>query len=97
VPDGADVRELVREWDTEPQSRRTAVLQVRQGTGYGLRRSASSVRSAPGRAGWDLAEVPFSDVGWYSEHLASFGADVVVMEPADLRDAVIGRLKGALT
>jgi proteasome accessory factor B len=97
VPDGADVRELVREWDTEPQSRRTAVLQVRQGTGYGLRRGASAVRPAPQRAGWDLVEVPFSDVGWYSEHLAWFGADVVVIEPADLRDAVIGRLKGALT
>jgi predicted DNA-binding transcriptional regulator YafY len=41
--------------------------------------------------------VPFSDVSWYSEHLASFGADIVVIEPADLRDAVIGRLKGVLT
>ena len=96
VPDGADVRELVREWDTEGP-RRTAVLQVRQGAGYGLRRGASAVRPAPQRAGWDLVEVPFSDVGWYSEQLASFGADVVVIEPADLRDAVIGRLKGVLT
>ena len=41
--------------------------------------------------------MPFSDVGWHSEQLASFGADVVVIEPADLRDAVIGRLKGVLT
>jgi predicted DNA-binding transcriptional regulator YafY len=54
------------------------------------------VRPAPERPGWDLVEVPFSDVGWYSEHLASFGADAVVIEPADLRDAVIGRLKGVL-
>jgi proteasome accessory factor B len=97
VPDGADVRGLVREWDTEPQPRRTAVLQVRQEAGYGLRRGASAVRPAPQRPGWDLVEVPFSDVAWYGEHLASFGADVVVIEPADLRDAVIGRLKGVLT
>ena len=96
VPDGADVRELVRQWDAEGP-RRTAVLQVRQGAGYGLRRSASAVRPDPQRPGWDLVEVPFSDVGWYSEQLASFGADLVVMEPADLRDAVIGRLKGVLT
>jgi proteasome accessory factor B len=94
VPPGIDVRELVRD---EPQARRTAVLQVRQGAGYGLRRGASAVRTAPERPGWDLVEVPFSDVGWYSEHLASFGADTVVIEPADLRDAVIGRLKGVLT
>jgi len=96
VPGDADVRELVREWDTEPQVRRTAVVQVRRGAGYGLRRGASAVRPDPQRAGWDLAEVPFSDVGWQSEHLAEFGADVVVIEPADLREAVIGRLKGAL-
>jgi proteasome accessory factor B len=95
VPPGTDVRELVREWDNTPQARR-AVLQVRQGGGYGLRRGASAVRPDPRRPGWDLVEVPFSDVGWHSEHIAWFGADAVVIEPADLRDAVIGRLKGAL-
>ena len=96
VPDDADVRELVREWDTEPQSRRTAMLRVRQGAGYGLRRGATAITPDPQRPGWDLVEVTFSDVGWQGEHLAWFGADVVVVEPADLRDAVIGRLKGAL-
>ncbi len=95
VPDGADVRALVREWDTTPQAR-VAVLRVRQGAGHGLRRGASTSRPDPKLQGWDLVEMPFSDVGWYGEHLASFGADVVVIEPADLRDAVIGRLKGAL-
>jgi proteasome accessory factor B len=95
VPDGADVRELVREWDV-PQAARTAVLQVRQGAGHGLRREASASRPDPQRPGWDLVEMPFSDVGWHGEQLASFGADVVVIEPADLRDAVIGRLKGVL-
>jgi proteasome accessory factor B len=94
VPAGTDVRELVREW--EPQARRTAVLQVRQGSGYGLRRGAGAVRPDPGRPGWDLVEVPFSDVSWHSEHIAESGADAVVIEPADLRDAVIGRLKGVL-
>ncbi len=96
VPDGVDVRELVREWDTTPQPLRTAVLQVRHGAGYGLRRGASDVRPDPEHAGWDLVEVPFSDVGWYGEHLASFGADVVALQPTDLREAVITRLKGAM-
>jgi proteasome accessory factor B len=95
VPPGTDVRTLVREWDNEPQAR-TAVLQVRQGGGYGLRRGATASRPDPERPGWDLVEMPFSDVGWHGEQLASFGADVVVIEPADLRDAVIGRLKGVL-
>ena len=47
-------------------------------------------------AGWDTISVTFSDVGWFAEHLASFGTDVVVLEPADLREAVITQLKGAL-
>ncbi len=96
VPDGADVREIVREWDVAPPTQRTAILQVRHGAGYGLRRGASADRPDPQRAGWDLVEVPFSDVGWYGEHLASFGADVVALQPTDLREAVIARLKGAM-
>jgi proteasome accessory factor B len=52
---------------------------------------------APGSTGgWDMISVPFSDVGWFAEHLASFGTDVVALEPADLREAVITQLKGAL-
>jgi proteasome accessory factor B len=95
VPADADVRELVREWDSEPP-RREALLRVRQGAGYGLRRGARGAAPDPQHEGWDLVRIPFSDVGWYGEDLASFGPDVVVLEPADLRDAVIGRLKGVL-
>jgi predicted DNA-binding transcriptional regulator YafY len=94
VPDGSDVRELVAEWDTQPAERHTAVLKIRAGTGFGLRRWATGEQ--PGSDGWDLVDVAFSDLSWFAEHIASFGADVVVSEPADLRDAVITRLKGAL-
>ena len=127
VPDGTDVRETVREWDTQPPAaQRTATVRVRPGAGHGLRRHATPGRTAPvpdspvpdsppmpespvpdrpgpgaGRtgtadAGWDTISVTFSDVGWFAEHLASFGTDVVVLEPADLREAVITQLKGAL-
>ena len=94
VPAGADVRELVRSWDDRPVPPRTAVLGVRAGAGLGIRRQAT--REVPGADGWDEVELPFAEVAWFSEHLASFGPDVVVREPADLRDAVITRLKGAL-
>jgi proteasome accessory factor B len=97
VPDGADVRAAVRAWDFEPPPQRTGVLRVRHGTGHSLRRHAVTATPAAGQPGWDVIEVPYSDTRWWSEHLASFGADVVVLEPPDLRDAVIGRLKGALT
>ena len=108
VPEGTDVRETVREWDTQPPAQqRAAVLRVRQGAGYGIRRYATAVPDPTGlpdsmgsgtgsTGGWDTISVPFSDVGWFAEHLASFGTDVVALEPADLREAVITQLKGAL-
>jgi proteasome accessory factor B len=95
VPSGTDVRAAVRDWDTEHQPPRTCLLRVRAGAGHGLRRYALSVSPAD-EPGWDLVELNYSDTGWWSEQVAKFGPDAVVLEPADLRDAVIGRLKGVL-
>jgi proteasome accessory factor B len=95
VPEGADVRAAVRAWDFDPPPQRTGVLRVRVGAGAGLRRHALAAEPAD-LPGWDIIKVPYSDSGWWSEQLASFGADVVVLEPADLREAVLGRLKGAM-
>ncbi len=94
VPAGTDVREIVRSWDSHPPERRTARVRVRAGSCFGLRRHASSEQ--PGPDGWDVLEVPFADVPWHAEQLASFGSDVIVDEPVDLREAVITRLKGVL-
>ncbi len=92
VPEGTDVRELVRDWDSSPPSHRTATLRVRAGAGYGLRRGALAERRSGD--GWDEVQVLFHDLGWYADYLASFGADVIAMDPPDLREAVIRRLKG---
>jgi proteasome accessory factor B len=95
VPDGTDVRELVRDRDSVPAPERTAVLRVRSGSGVGLRRRAVSAR-ADSEPGWDLVTTRFADVGWFADYAASFGPDAVVLDPPDLRDAVIRRLKGVL-
>jgi proteasome accessory factor B len=95
VPHETDVRAAVRDWDSQHPTPRTCVIRVRAGAGHGLRRYALGVTPAA-EPGWDLVELNYADTGWWSEHLASFGADAVVVEPADLRDAVIGRLKGVL-
>jgi len=95
IPPDTDVRAAVRDSSADPPALRTCTLRIRNGAGYGLRRHAVSIE--PDRvAGWDVAELNFADVGWWSEHVASFGADVVVLEPSDLRDAVIRQLKGVL-
>jgi proteasome accessory factor B len=92
VPPGTDVRELVRDWDSSPPAHRTATLRVREGAGHGLRRRALAER--PDGDGWDQLRVSFHDIGWYADYLASFGADVIALDPPDLREAVIRRLKG---
>jgi proteasome accessory factor B len=96
VPDGTDVRALVSDWDPVPAPERTAVLRVRSGAGVGLRRHAVSVRPEGPEPGWDLVTARFADVGWFADTTASFGPDVVVLDPPDLREAVIRRLKGVL-
>lgn len=95
VPPDADVRELVKSWDVSPVRDHVAVLRVRAGAGVGLRRWASEV-TPDETEGWDRVTVSFADVPWYADHLASFGPDVMVLEPPDLREAVIRRLKGVL-
>jgi proteasome accessory factor B len=108
VPPDADVREVVRTWDSAPTQEHTAVLRLRPGAGYGLRRYATPAPGVPGVPGvpgdadsspidpWDTLTVPYSDTGRFADDVASFGADVVVADPPDLRDAVIRRLKGVL-
>jgi proteasome accessory factor B len=65
---------------------------VRSGTGYGLRRSA--LAQQPGEDGWDEVQVSFHEVERFGDYLATFGPDVIAIDPPDLREAVIGRLKG---
>jgi proteasome accessory factor B len=97
VPDGADVGELVKDWDRTPPRDRTAILRIRAGAGLPLRHWARDVAAETGGAqGWDRVTLSFADAGWYADYLASFGPDIVVVDPPDLREAVIRRLKGAL-
>lgn len=96
VPDGTDVRELVSDRDSVPAPERTAVLRVRTGAGVDLRRHAVSVRSDDTEPGWDLVTTRFGDLVWFADLTAWLGPDAVVLDPPDLREAVIRRLKGVL-
>ena len=92
VPEGVDIRAMVGHQDRIAD--RTAVIRVRHGTCQGLRQLASAVR--PGDDGWDEVEITFHDPDRLGAWIASLGADAKVLDPPDVRDAVIRRLKGAL-
>ena len=97
VPDGADVREMVKDWDRTPPRDRTAVLRIRderrgRAAPLGARDHPRDRRGG----GWDRVTLSFADAGWYAEYLAEFGPDIMVLDPPDLREAVITRLKGVL-
>jgi predicted DNA-binding transcriptional regulator YafY len=74
---------------------RTAVVLVRAATCHGLRRSGRLVRGdAP--AGWERLEVGFAEVDRLADEVLGYGADVVAVEPPQLRAAVMGRLEEIL-
>jgi proteasome accessory factor B len=96
VPEGTAVRELVKDWDKPLAREHTAVLRVRAEAGSALHRWGQVTPDAE-RAGWDRVTIDYSDPEWYAGYLAWFGADVIVLGPPELREAVIRRLKGALS
>lgn len=73
---------------------RTAVLRITHGRGLHLRRDAVEVVDRGD--GTDTVHVPFSSSWDVAAEIASYGPDVVVLEPADLRDEVVRRLRAAV-
>ncbi len=95
VPPGTDVRELVKGMDMPLTREHTAVLRVRAEAGSALHRWGQ-VTPDGAHPGWDQVSIAYSDPDWYARYLASFGPDVLVIDPPELREAVIRRLKGSL-
>ena len=94
VPD-VDVAAEARALMTDEPSR-TARLRVRPGAGYGLRRRATPVTGGPepdAGAGWAELAVPFAQLDAFADEVLSYQDDVVVLEPVDLRDLVVARLR----
>ena len=67
-----------------------AILQVRPGAGYQLRRLATKSESADE---WDTIEVPIFDLDFLRNLILWHGDDVIVKAPAQLRNVVIVALE----
>lgn len=88
-PDGLDLLQFVAGTYQHGPPPKTATLAIRPGAAAGLRRYGTVVGEREGR---DVVEMGYGDVDWLAEWVTSFGTAVRVLEPADLRDAVIQRL-----
>jgi proteasome accessory factor B len=71
-----------------------AVLRVRVGAGHSLRHRARSVLDLDET--WSQVDVDFTDTEAFADEISSFGPDVLVEKPTELRESVIRRLTGAV-
>lgn len=94
VPADTDVHDITRRL-APPTTTETVVLLVREGAAHGMRRTADRVDAGVAgpdeRTGWDRVVVRRRAQGLVDEVL-SYGPDVVVLEPAAIREQVVGRL-----
>lgn len=90
VPADLDVRAVATQL-SPPGADGTARLRLREGAGLALRRRASQV-SAP-VDGWQDVTVPYGSDMELAGEVVELADDAVALEPAALRDAVVGRLR----
>jgi proteasome accessory factor B len=93
VPEGTDMKVLAQAL-FPPAPEVAAVLRIREGRGQSLRRFAESI--TPTGEGFDVVEIRYSSTWELASEVASYGPDVVVISPADVRETVIQRLRAAV-
>ncbi|HWA65899.1 MAG TPA: YafY family protein [Mycobacteriales bacterium] len=91
VPDGVDLGALVSATDAAPRTEALARVRVRHDRAMGLRRLTIDV--ADDGDGWDVVTVPCPDPHRLAEQVLGYGADAVILSPAEARDAVVHRLR----
>lgn len=92
VPPDHRPRDMIRTTVGE-QRQQQAVVRARDGRGQSLRRRAAGVRDAGD--GWFELTVVFTDAETFADEVTGYGPDVVVLEPAEVREVVVRRLAGA--
>lgn len=89
-PAGVDLISHVARWFGPVQRTGRATVLVQPGRAAGLRRWAHAVRSGP--VGDELV-LPYADAEGLAGILVGYGPDVRVLDPPEVREAVIQRLK----
>ncbi|MEP7056122.1 MAG: WYL domain-containing protein [Actinomycetota bacterium] len=90
-PDDLDPLAMVGSMDDESMSG-VAMLRLANGAAWNLRRAASSEQPDE-LDGWTSCKLAYGDTERFAAYLVGFGPDVQVCEPADLKEAVVRRLR----
>jgi proteasome accessory factor B len=93
VPDGTDIRAIVVSTNDDTEAL-AASLRVRQGAAFGLRQRATSITHLDD--GWDRVELTVAHAERLADEVVGYGADVIILEPAAARAAVVARLRESL-
>ncbi|WP_375433001.1 helix-turn-helix transcriptional regulator [uncultured Friedmanniella sp.] len=89
VPEDLDLRALARSLAPREPTERT-VLAIRPGRAPGLRRRSEAAQSDQALPpGFEVVAVGFSDLSSAAEEITRHAADVVVLEPVELRELVL--------
>src|SRR5215467_2677272 len=89
-PPNVDLISYVASWSGHPEHTKRTTLLVTPGRAAGVRRWAESV--TPSERG-DLVVVGYSDACGFASWIVGYGAEVEVLDPPEVREAVIARLK----
>lgn len=90
VPAGVDLPTLVSASDP-PTTDAMARVRVRHDRAMGLRRQTVDIVDEGN--GWDVVTVPCPDPHRLAEQVLGYGADAVILSPAEARDAIVSRLQ----
>jgi proteasome accessory factor B len=90
VPPGVDLTALVSANDPR-DSQAMARIKIRHDHAIGLRRQTVDI--ADEGDGWDVVTVPCPDPHRLAEQVLAYGADAVLLSPAEAREAVVRRLQ----
>jgi proteasome accessory factor B len=89
-PTGVDLISYVAHWSGPGERTGRARVLVVPGRADGVRRWAEKVEAGPDG---DVVSLRFGEAHSFARWLVGFGADVTVLEPDEVRDAVIERLQ----
>ena len=100
VPADVDIRAIARRLAPAPATETvTVTVLARADAGHALRRGADAIETGvPGpddRTSWDRLTLQRGGVA-LADELLSYGADVYVESPEELREAIVGRLAAVL-